>query len=875
MGRSRFLGGTNIEKNARDLRVYMAEESGVPYQVMVSDDDTTPGYLSDKITSADASVVITPLNDGADEDLDLSVAVYVAAEIATHTSDADAHHNQSHVLATASGLGADHTVSGLTAGHVLRATGATTAAFGALQATDLAVHVLATTSGLGSQHSVSGLTAGQVLRATGSTTAAFASLQATDLPSHVLATNTALGSQHTISGATAGHVLRASGATTAAFAQLQHGDLGGVGANDHHNQSHVLASTSGLGADHTVSGLTSGQVLRATGATTAAFGSLQATDLPSHVLATNTALGSQHTISGATAGHVLRASGATTAAFAQLQHSDLGGVGANDHHNQSHVLATTSALGSDHTVSGLTAGQVLKATGATAARFIQLLHSELGSIGANDHHNQSHVLASTSGLGADHTVSGLTARQVLVATGATTALFRAIEAADLPTGATLSVSSTNSGNSHAITSSSAVSSATAVLLATDSNGRLQVQGFGVGTAATGTGVLDVATKIYINETADANVTTGLVINQGTADNGIITLKSSEVAHGMTDLWETDTYGVFAKSGNGDTPLTGTDAGGLLILGLRDADGDAGRALVLAGYLGEAAATTVPLGTTGSSGVVQITAGVKSGAGGTTVADDGNMFSVSNFGVTRWVLKGDGRTYQSSGIFVNDTANANSTIGLTINQGANDDEIISLKSSDVAHGVTDTTETDTFGVITKAVAAEGGVFLRGYTEGSQGARVSGVVTSGDTTKSTAAVAAVVIQADKKNAATFGAMGSNENLVAIRDNASTRWIVDKEGDTHRDGSDNVFDFYLDAHLARAFDMVVSPGAVIDSEFDAWVQYGRSDLIAAGILHESGFYNESRLLRLAIGAVWQEYTERQRLTQRVQELEQRLLN
>jgi hypothetical protein len=123
MGRSRFLGGTNIEKNARDLRVYMAEESGVPYQVMVSDDDTTPGYLSAKITSADASVVITVLNDGADEDLDLSVAVYVAAEIATHTSDADAHHNQSHVLATASGLGADHTVSGLTAGHVLRATG--------------------------------------------------------------------------------------------------------------------------------------------------------------------------------------------------------------------------------------------------------------------------------------------------------------------------------------------------------------------------------------------------------------------------------------------------------------------------------------------------------------------------------------------------------------------------------------------------------------------------------------------------------------------------------------------------------------------------------------------------------------------------------
>lgn len=76
---------------------------------------------------------------------------------------------------------------------------------------------------------------------------------------------------------------------------------------------------------------------------------------------------------------------------------------ANAHHNQSHVLATTSALGSDHTVSGLTSGYVLKATGATTAAFGQLLHSQLGSIGANDHHNQQHSIT-----GSDHTVTGST-----------------------------------------------------------------------------------------------------------------------------------------------------------------------------------------------------------------------------------------------------------------------------------------------------------------------------------------------------------------------------------------------------------------------------------------------------------------------------------
>lgn len=45
-----------------------------------------------------------------------------------------------------------------------------------------------------------------------------------------------------------------------------HSDLGGVTANQHHNQAHVLT-----GADHTVSGLTPGDVLTATGATTFAW----------------------------------------------------------------------------------------------------------------------------------------------------------------------------------------------------------------------------------------------------------------------------------------------------------------------------------------------------------------------------------------------------------------------------------------------------------------------------------------------------------------------------------------------------------------------------------------------------------------------------
>lgn len=62
-----------------------------------------------------------------------------------------------------------------------------------------------------------------------------------------------------------------------------HSSLTGIGANDHHNQVHVLATAAGLGPDHTVSGLTIGHVLRATGATAAAFGALLLSDLPAGI----------------------------------------------------------------------------------------------------------------------------------------------------------------------------------------------------------------------------------------------------------------------------------------------------------------------------------------------------------------------------------------------------------------------------------------------------------------------------------------------------------------------------------------------------------------------------------------------------------------
>ena len=73
--------------------------------------------------------------------------------------------------------------------------------------------------------------------------------------------------------------------------------------------SHIIATTAGLGASHTTSGLTAGQVLRATGATTAAFAVIQSGDLPASVVETTDADWIDLTDAGETALHSHAGSG--------------------------------------------------------------------------------------------------------------------------------------------------------------------------------------------------------------------------------------------------------------------------------------------------------------------------------------------------------------------------------------------------------------------------------------------------------------------------------------------------------------------------------------------------------------------------------------
>ena len=150
-----------------------------------------------------------------------------------------------------------------------------------------------------------------------------------------------------------------------------------------------------------------------------------------------------------------------------------------------------------------------------------------------------------------------------------------------------------------------------------------------------------------------------------------------------------------------------------------------------------------------------------------------------------------RFYVSGAICgINETLNAKMTQGLTIQQGTNDNEILTLKSTDVAQPMTGLAEADTFAAFTKFNGAEGGLELAGY-KGSGGAAGHAIMITGrlgeaaDTTKSTGAVGVVDLKAQVTNGSTSVTdVGSDGNLVVIGNSVTSRFIFDAEGSGHAD-------------------------------------------------------------------------------------------
>ena len=242
---------------------------------------------------------------------------------------------------------------------------------------------------------------------------------------------------------------------------------------------------------------------------------------------------------------------------------------------------------------------------------------------------------------------------------------------------------------------------------------------------------------------------------------------------------------------------------------------------------------------------------------------------------RFITRGAGnaiaermRLTDDGSLMIGDVSNGSMTQGLTINQGANDDEIISLKSSDVAHGITAITETDTYMRLLKSAPNDGGGRIDGLADaGNRGMEINGYYISDDATRTTSATAPLTISAIKKDGVNPADPASNKNIMALRARNTCRFIWNSDGDFYADSSNTTFDQYNDSQLVRAFDLSHGRG-VIQSKFDDFVNYQHETLAELELVGRekdgspNHFINVTGMQRLHNGAIWQQYTEMQKM-------------
>ena len=220
-------------------------------------------------------------------------------------------------------------------------------------------------------------------------------------------------------------------------------------------------------------------------------------------------------------------------------------------------------------------------------------------------------------------------------------------------------------------------------------------------------------------------------------------------------------------------------------------------------------------------------------------------------------------------------------GLCLDQNAIDTNIMTFKSSDVAHGITGNAETDTYAEIGKASGGEGGLLIQGYAEGDNDAFVLATctVSAPPSANSTSAGACIRIDGAQKSGTGRGGIAAGDNILVVGNNDTTEFIIKGDGELYSNQSATVqtFDSYEDAQLVRALDLSRDKNlaGVINSKFDDYIKYNHETLANAKLVgrEEDGtpnhFVNVTGMQRLHNGAIWQQYEKHERLLEAVYDL------
>jgi hypothetical protein len=212
-------------------------------------------------------------------------------------------------------------------------------------------------------------------------------------------------------------------------------------------------------------------------------------------------------------------------------------------------------------------------------------------------------------------------------------------------------------------------------------------------------------------------------------------------------------------------------------------------------------------------------------------------------------------------------NANMTVGLTIDQKTNDDEAFALKSStDIAHGITGYTETNTYFYAKKYHATSGAAQLTGLSEdhaiGLELAGIAGTPSTADAQSGTLGV--VNIDGRKKDGTSTAACAATENVFVVANSGGAEFVIKGNGDIHAtdttmaglDVDVETGHRHDDVGMIRAYQRTThSDIGIAISKWDESIRANREDLRRVGVIR-GDFVCLQRMNALLGGGIWQNY-------------------
>jgi hypothetical protein len=297
----------------------------------------------------------------------------------------------------------------------------------------------------------------------------------------------------------------------------------------------------------------------------------------------------------------------------------------------------------------------------------------------------------------------------------------------------------------------------------------------------------------------------------------------------------------------------------------------GGAEIKANKISPSSSTAFTLGDSGDtftipSGATIANSGTATGFG-VALANDGDNRVVTGTGSGG--LNGEANlVFDGNKFYVADSANAGLTTGLTINQGAADNEIFALKSSDVAHGMTSLAETDTYFYIQKYSGADAGATIRSFSEATNCLQIHATSVGENTGDTTGSSGSMVFTSTIKSGTSNTAHGATGNMMSWHNSGTTAMILKGNGVLHLTSTSLVaLDEEDDAMLIRQLDLVgnkesfenkehSTPAGIIETQWDKFVEKNDSKLKEIGVLSsENDFIALQPWVKLANGAIWQQ--------------------